>query len=61
MTRAKTLSLDSKTGHILLIAAETAPAPAPPAGTPPPEPGRGGRGRGGAMVPGSFTILVVGK
>jgi DNA-binding beta-propeller fold protein YncE len=62
MTRAKTLTLDSKTNHILLIAAESAPPPAPAAGTPPPVPGgRGGYGRGGAMVPGSFTILVVGK
>jgi DNA-binding beta-propeller fold protein YncE len=59
MTRAKTLTLDSKTNHILLIAAESAPPPAPPAGAPPPAGGRGGRG--GAMVPGSFTILVVGK
>jgi hypothetical protein len=59
MTRAKTLTLDSKTNHILLIAAETAPPATPPAGTPPPAGGRGG-GRG-QMVPGSFTILVVGK
>jgi DNA-binding beta-propeller fold protein YncE len=59
MTRAKTLTLDSKTNHVLLIAAESAPPPAPPAGAPPPAGGRGGRG--GAMVPGSFTILVVGK
>src|ERR1700683_2622141 len=53
MTGAKTLTLDSKTGHILLIAAEFTPPP-----TPPPAGGRGGRGQ---MVPGSFTILVVGK
>jgi DNA-binding beta-propeller fold protein YncE len=59
MTRAKTLTLDSKTNHILLIAAETAPPAAPPAGTPPPA--AGGRGPRGQMVPGSFTILVVGK
>jgi DNA-binding beta-propeller fold protein YncE len=51
MRGAKTLTLDGKTGHVLLIAAESAP---PPADAPP------GRGRG-AMVPGSFTILVVGK
>jgi DNA-binding beta-propeller fold protein YncE len=60
MTRAKTLTLDSKTNHILLIAAEYTPPPAPPAGTPPPAPG----GRGGprpVMVPDSFTILAVGK
>jgi alkylhydroperoxidase/carboxymuconolactone decarboxylase family protein YurZ len=46
---AKTLTLDSKTKHIMLIAAEYAP---PPAG------GRGGRGQ---MVADSFAILVVGK
>jgi DNA-binding beta-propeller fold protein YncE len=51
MRGAKTLTLDGKTGHVLLIAAESAP---PPADAPP------GRGRG-AMVPGSFTVLVVGK
>jgi hypothetical protein len=53
MTRAKTLTLDTKTNHILLIAAEYG---APP--TPPPAGGRGGRGQ---MVPDSFSILVVGK
>lgn len=53
MPTAKTLTLDSKTGHIYLIAAEFG---APPA-TPPP----GGRRGRGQMLPGSFTILVVGK
>jgi hypothetical protein len=53
MPSAKTLTLDSKTDHILVIGAETAPPP-----TPPPAGGRGGRGQ---MVPGSFSILVVGK
>jgi DNA-binding beta-propeller fold protein YncE len=53
MPSAKTLTLDSKTGKILLIAAEFGPAPDPqPAG---------GRPRRGPMVPGSFSILVVGK
>lgn len=53
MPTAKTLTLDGKTGHLLLIAAEFgAPtAPAQPGG-------RAGRGQ---MVPDSFTILVVGK
>ncbi len=56
--RAKTLTLDSKTGHILLITAEYGPAPAPPAplprpaAAPPPAatPAEGPRpgGRGGA-------------
>jgi DNA-binding beta-propeller fold protein YncE len=54
MPVAKTLTLDSKTGHILLIAAEFGPPP-----TPPPAGGRGGRR--GPMVPDSFSILVVGK
>jgi DNA-binding beta-propeller fold protein YncE len=53
MSGGKTLTLDRTTDHILVIAAETAP----PA-TPPPAGGRGGRGQ---MVPGSFSILVVGK
>jgi DNA-binding beta-propeller fold protein YncE len=55
--RAKTLTLDSKTNNILLITAEFAPPPAP--ATPPPAGGRGG-GRG-AMVPDTFSIVVVGK
>jgi len=53
MPSAKTLTLDQKTNHILLIAAEFGPPPsAPPPG------GRGGRGQ---MVPDSFSILMVGK
>jgi len=55
---ARTLTFDSKTSHVFLMASEPAPPPpAPPAGTPPPA-GRGG-GRGGP-IPGSFTIIVVG-
>jgi DNA-binding beta-propeller fold protein YncE len=53
MPGAKTLTLDSKTNQILLIAAEFGAAPAP--ATP------GGRQRRGPMVPGSFSIIVVGK
>lgn len=53
MTGGKTLTFDSKTGHVLVIAAEYA-APA----TPPPPGGRGGRGQ---MVADSFSILVIGK
>jgi DNA-binding beta-propeller fold protein YncE len=53
MPSAKTLTLDSKTGRILLIAAESTPPP-----TPPPPGVRPGRGQ---MVPGSFSILVVGR
>jgi len=63
MNGAKTLSLDTKTGHVLTMAAEYGPPPpAPPAGAAPAD-GRG-RGRGparGAMLPDSFSILVVGK
>jgi hypothetical protein len=50
---ARTITLDTKTGHILTMADERAPAP-----NPPPAGGRGGRG---AVVPGSFTIVMVGK
>ncbi|HEY7336828.1 MAG TPA: hypothetical protein VH639_18175 [Bryobacteraceae bacterium] len=51
MTGGKTLTLDSKTNRILIIAAEYMP---PAAGAPK------GRGRG-QMVPDSFSILAVGK
>jgi len=67
--RAKTLTLDTKTGHILLITAEYAPPPAAPAEAPSAAPAEGGRPGGGGgfrgprapMVPGSFSIVVVGK
>ena len=58
LPRAKTLTLDTKTNHILLITAEFGPAPAPAAPTaenPNPRPGRA------PMLPGSFSILTVGK
>lgn len=55
MVGAKTLTLDTKTNHVLTMAAEFAP---PPADAPP---GPGGRPVRGAMVPGSFTVLMVGK
>jgi uncharacterized protein YjiK len=55
MTGAKTSTLDTKTNHILLIAAEFGP---PPEGAPKPPPGRAARG---PMLPDSFTILEVGK
>lgn len=53
MTSAKTMTIDTKTDHILLIGAEFGPAPEPE--TP------GGRPRRGPLVPGSFTIIEVGK
>jgi DNA-binding beta-propeller fold protein YncE len=49
----KTLTLDSKTNQIYVIAAEYGPPP-----TPPPAGGRAGRG---AMIPDSFSILVLGN
>ena len=49
----KTLTLDSKTNQIYVIAAEYGPPPAPP-----PAGGRAGRG---AMIPDSFSILVLGN
>jgi DNA-binding beta-propeller fold protein YncE len=55
---ARTLTLDVKTGHILLVTAEYGPAP--PA-EPPPAGGPTGRPRRGPMLPNSFSILVVGK
>jgi DNA-binding beta-propeller fold protein YncE len=61
MRGAKTLTLDSKTGRVLMIAAETQPAPPPPPDAAPKGDQKGGgRGRGGVMVPDSFTIVVVG-
>jgi len=53
MPRAKTLTLDRKTGRILLIAAEFGAPAAPPK--------EGGRGGGVPMVEGSFSIIAVGK
>ena len=52
---AKTLTLDSKTGNIVLIAAEYAP---PPENAPAAAPGRARRG---PMIPGSFSLIEVGK
>ncbi len=53
MPSAKTMTLDTKTNHVLLIGAEFS-APTPPA-----QPG--GRAGRGQMAPDSFSILVVGK
>ena len=55
MPGAKTLALDTKTGHVLTMTAEFGP-PAPNA-----PPGPAGRPARGPMVPGSFSILMVGK
>jgi DNA-binding beta-propeller fold protein YncE len=69
--RAKTITLDTKTGHLFLITAEYGPAPAaapappaPPAGAAPGAAGArpgGFRGPRAPMIPGSFSILEVGK
>ena len=53
MNGARTITFDSKTNHIFTMSIERGPAPPPPPG--------GGRGGQGTPVPGSFTILVVGK
>jgi DNA-binding beta-propeller fold protein YncE len=60
MTGAKTLTLDTKTNHILTMSAQFGPPPAPAS---PPAPGApAGRGAArGPMIPDSFSILVVGK
>jgi hypothetical protein len=52
MPHAKTLTLDRKTNRILLIGAEFTPAPPTPPGGPPSR---------GEMIPGTFSILAVGK
>ena len=58
MTGARTSTLDSKTNRVITMASETTPPPAPAPGAPAP----GGRGGGrGQVVPGSFSIIVVGK
>ena len=55
MVGAKTLTLDTKTNHLLTMTAEFDPAP------PNAPPGPAGRPARGPMVPGSFSILMVGK
>lgn len=55
MGNSRTITFDPKTGHILTMAQEITPPP--PGATPAP----GGRGGRGSAVPGSFTILMIGK
>jgi hypothetical protein len=59
MNGARTITFDSKTQHLFVMSVETAPPPPPAPGATPPAGGRGG-GRG-TTIPGSFTIVVVGK
>jgi len=53
LTGARTSALDTKTGRVFLIGAEFGPP------TPPKEPG--GRAGRGAIIPGTFSIIEVGK
>ena len=55
MVGAKTLTLDTRTNRLFTMAAEFGP-PAPDA-----PPGPAGRPPRGPMIPGSFSILMVGK
>jgi hypothetical protein len=55
MVGAKTLALDTKTGHLLTMAAEFGPPPADA------KPGPAGRPARGPMIEGSFSIVMVGK
>jgi DNA-binding beta-propeller fold protein YncE len=53
MAGARTLTFDSKTNHILTMSVERGPAPPPPPG--------GGRAGQGTPIPGTFSVLVIGK
>jgi hypothetical protein len=53
MMGARTLTLDGKTNHVLTMSVERGPAPPPPPA--------GGRGGQAPAIPGSFSILVIGK
>jgi hypothetical protein len=56
MNGARTVTFDSTTGHLFTMSQEYGPAPPPT--TPGGPTGRAGRG---AALPGSFTILTIGK
>jgi len=53
MNGARTIAFDSRKNHLFTMSQERGPAPPAPAG--------GGRGPQGTPVPGSFTILMIGK
>src|SRR6185503_3562766 len=53
MMGARTLTLDPKTGNIFVMSVERGPAP--------PLPAAGGRPSQGPPIPGSFTIIKIGK
>ncbi len=56
MNGARTVTFDSRTSHLFTMSQERGPAP-PAAAAPSP----GGRPPQGAPIPGSFTILTIGK
>ena len=56
MNGARTVTFDSKTGHLFTMSQERGPAPAPPAAASP-----SGRPPQGTPIPGSFSILMVGR
>ena len=56
MLGARTLAFDPKTNHIFVMSVERGPAPAPAAGA-----AALGRPAVGPPIPGSFTILVIGR
>ena len=53
MNGARTVTFDSRTNHLLTMTDERGPAPPPPPG--------GGRGARAPAVPGTFTILMIGR
>jgi hypothetical protein len=53
MNGARTIAFDTKTNHIFTMSDERPPAPPPPPG--------GGRGGRPPAIPGSFSILMIGK
>jgi hypothetical protein len=53
MLGARTLTLDTNTNRIFVMSVERGPAPPPPPA--------GGRGGQAPVIPGSFTILMIGK
>jgi DNA-binding beta-propeller fold protein YncE len=58
MNGARTITFDSKTGHLFTMSQERGPAPAAAAAA---APSPGGRPPQGTTIPGSFTILMIGK
>ena len=53
MNGARTLALDTKTGRIFVMSVERGAAPPPPPA--------GGRGGQAPVIPGSFTVVMIGK